>query len=185
MEMHILCLILALIGADDTRVQPDSYLDMQTGSMDDSNHMPIPDTVLSVERGDQITTKRLGRVQLLGLYSPEKDEPLYKEATSFTGSLIKGKEIEIEIDRKVPKDVSGSWRAVVYLPMPTERRCINREVVAAGFARVVVFPGSDANMVVWLSSEKLAKKARKGIWGLPPEEYEKIKKGMRQATGAE
>ena len=167
-------------------VNPSDIPDMPSGNKDAVLYAPIKDEVLSVERGDLIKTKRMGNVQLFSIYCPEKDEPLYDKARDFTKSLITGKSVELEIEPSAPKDLNGNWRAVVWLvDSKGERRCVNKEVVAEGYAKVIIFPQSVFNTALWLTTEKEAKHYKKGIWGLSPAEFKKIKgiQDMRDKEG--
>jgi endonuclease YncB( thermonuclease family) len=167
-------LLLAVTQA--TTVNPSNIPDMPSGEKDAVLYAPIKDEVLTVERGDLIKTKRMGNVQLFSIYCPEKDEPLYDKARDFTKSLIMGKNVELEIEPSAPKDLNGNWRAVVWLVDDKgERHCINKEVVAEGYAKVIIFPMSAFNTALWLTAEKEAKHEKKGIWGLSPADFKKIK----------
>jgi endonuclease YncB( thermonuclease family) len=175
MMMSFWVLILVAV-TQATTVNPSDIPDMPSGNKDAVLYSAIKDEVISVERGDLIKTKRMGNVQLFSIYCPEKDEPLSDKARDFTKSLIVGKSVELEIETSTPKDLNGNWRAVVWLvDSKGDRRCINKEVVAEGYAKVIIFPQSVFNTALWLTAEKEAKHFKKGIWGLTPAEFKKIK----------
>ncbi|MGE3314119.1 MAG: thermonuclease family protein [Planctomycetaceae bacterium] len=135
---------------------------------------PVPfsfegDGPYKVERvvdGDTILLEGRTRVRMIGIDTPESVapdrpvEPLGKEASEFTRSLIEGREVTLQYDRE-RRDQHDRVLAYVLLG----DRLINEEIIRAGFSRAEKrFPFDSGMKSRFLKAEKEARAARRGLW---------------------
>ena len=120
--------------------------------------------VIGISDGDTIKVltpdKRMVKIRLYGIDCPEKKQAFGKRAKWFCSDLVFGRNVEIE---PVTKDRYGRVVALVY----RDNLCLNRELVASGYAWV--FPKYCKKLVCaeWYSLQREARKARIGLWKDP------------------
>jgi micrococcal nuclease len=109
-------------------------------------------------------------VRLIGVDTPESTdvhvapEPLGKEATEFTRNAVEGREVRLQFDRE-RRDAYHRVLAYVWI----DARCLNEELIRAGFSRAETrFPYSAVMKRRFLSAEAEARKINAGIWALSP-----------------
>jgi endonuclease YncB( thermonuclease family) len=71
------------------------------------------------------------KVRLLGVDTPERGQPLYGEATSFTASLVEGRVVRLEFDRRL-RGRYGRLLAYVY---PQGGEMLNLAIIRRGYSR--------------------------------------------------
>lgn len=133
------------------------------------SNQPIPAgtkaKVVNIIDGDTIDV-RVGteeqRVRYIGVDTPERDEPYYREATTFNRQLVANQTVILV------KDVSGTdrygrWLRYVYLEDGT---FVNAELIAKGYGRMVTFPPDVAKSDQFSQLQKKARSAELGLWGL-------------------
>jgi micrococcal nuclease len=107
------------------------------------------------------------RVRLLQIDTPETVQPGHPveawgpEASAFTRKfLASSDQLELRLDRR-RKDRYGRFLAYVYV----EERMLNEELVRAGLAKVVDYPGDSPQVKRLLrKAEEEARDERRGIW---------------------
>ena len=144
--------------------------------------LPLPnryDYVTRVIDGDTIDLRKIGRVRLLGIDTPEsrinpkleRDAKrtgedintiikMGKKATEVTRSLVLGKKVKVEFDVE-KKDRYGRWLAYIYLP---DERMLNAELVKEGYAQVYTFPPNVKYTDRFLELQREAREKEKGFW---------------------
>lgn len=112
---------------------------------DDGLRPMMSGKVLKVIDGDTLDIIGLGRVRLVGVNTPEKDEPGYQEAMDFLDAICLGKIVSVDIDDQCPKDHYGRILGVVIV----DGRNINAELLRAGHAEVLYLPPSEFDPYSW------------------------------------
>jgi micrococcal nuclease len=109
--------------------------------------------------GDTIIVNERIKVRLIGIDTPEADKPFYKEAKEFMIQSAAKKKVLLGYDKR-KKDRYGRTLAYVYMPDGT---LLNGELIKKGLAEV--FYKEEFRLKKdFLSLQKEAKKAKKGIW---------------------
>ena len=125
--------------------------------------------VTAVVDGDTVEVTTAGRretVRLLGVDTPETVHPhrpvecFGPEASAFTRSRLLGRTVHLSFDR-VRRDPYG--RLLAYLEV--DGRPFNDELLAGGYATVLVIPPNGAHGRRLLGRELEARRARRGLWG--------------------
>jgi len=108
------------------------------------------------------------RILLVGIDSPEKDQPYFEESKEITGELSMGRKVIVRI---VETHADGVLLAEVTLP---DGKILNRELVKAGFAWWDKKYEEDRTL---RRLEQRAKSNRLGLWidphSVPPWEHRK------------
>ncbi|WP_192962468.1 thermonuclease family protein [Methanothermobacter thermautotrophicus] len=97
--------------------------------------------------GDTIDVEGVGRIRLVGVNTPERGEPGYREATDFVKSMCLGRTVQLDIDDAKRNDKYGRVLAVVYVDGVN----LNRELLRRGYAEVMYIPPSEFNPYGWTS----------------------------------
>ena len=108
--------------------------------------------------GDTIETS-LGTIRLLGINTPEENEPYYKEAKQELKHLIEGKYVDLEKDSR-DKDAYKRYLRYVFL----NEKFINLIIIENGLAEKFGYNLKYEKDI--LEAEDLAKKNNLGIWSL-------------------
>jgi len=95
--------------------------------------------------GDTIDVKGVGRIRFVGVNTPERGQPGYKEAKDFVISLCLGKTVGIDIDDSKHFDKYGRTLSVVYAGNTN----VNAELLKRGYAEVMYIPPSEFNPYSW------------------------------------
>lgn len=127
-------------------------------------------TVTEVVDGDTVVVAlpdgRTETVRLLGVDTPETvhpDEPVEcygPEASAFTHARLDGRAVRLEKDREV-RDRYGRLLAYVYV----DGVRVNDQLLALGYARLLVIPPNQAHARALLAAELDARSAGRGLWG--------------------
>ena len=133
------------------------------------NNVEPPDgdlaLVVDVIDGDTIDVVINGeeyRVRYVGVDTPEREEPFYKEAATANRDLVGGKEVVLVKDIS-DTDQYGRLLRYIYLPDST---FVNAELIANGFARTITFPPNVANADYFAELQSEAREAQRGFWAL-------------------
>lgn len=113
--------------------------------------------------GDTIMLKGGEKVRYVGVDTPEKGEPFYKEARRRNIELVKGAEITIVVCAEEPRDKYGRTLAWVWAGVVS----VNEVLLKEGLAKTLVIPPCGLKKkkdYAKLESEAMSK--RIGIWGL-------------------
>jgi len=134
-------------------------------------------TVTWVHDGDTLEIDKLGKVRLIGIDTPEREDSsrdrflekqgipasrqreIYQNAKAFNISQVKGQVISLSLDHP-PRDRYGRLLAYVYLP---DGRLLNRILLEQGLA-VVYRKFSFRMKQDFLVAEEQAKLAGVGLW---------------------
>lgn len=124
-----------------------------------------PCTVENVIDGDTIRCERVGRVRLLLIDSPERDqEPWGSRARQALDVLIPaGSEVHLETDVQL-RDRYGRLLAYVYRADGLQ---VNEIMLKSGFADVVVFSPNVRHVDVLRDVRDGAREAGRGLWSTP------------------
>lgn len=114
---------------------------------DDISHAILSGEVNSVIDGDTLDVSGIGRIRLVGINTPEKDEQGYQEATDFLRSVSLGKVVEIDVDDDSPRDHYGRILGVVYI----EDENINARMLRSGHAEILYLPPSEFDPTTWIA----------------------------------
>lgn len=115
--------------------------------------------VVSVVDGDTVDLDDGQRVRLIGINTPERDQPFYGAASAFTRDLLRGQPVGIEYDLE-QRDQYGRTLAYLWLG----ETLANQVIVAAGYANAYTVPPNVRYSPVFLAAEQDARSAGRGLW---------------------
>jgi len=124
--------------------------------------------VKKVYDGDTIELDGGVHVRYIGLDAPEIHHPtkpverMGREAMEYNRSLVEGRKVDLEAGSKT-KDKYGRTLAYVYVGP----RFINEEILRAGMAILYLDESDTEHNEELATAETEARKAGRGIWGLP------------------
>lgn len=95
--------------------------------------------------GDTIDVEGVGRVRLVGINTPERDEPGYQNATDYVKSMVLGKTVNLDIDDAKHYDKYNRTLAVVYI----NNINLNKDLLKRGYAKIMYIPPSEFNPYSW------------------------------------
>ena len=122
-------------------------------------------TCTRVVDGDTIVVKKIGKVRLIGVDTPETKHPrkpveyFGKEASAFTRKMVEGKKVRLEYDWQ-RKDRYGRVLAYVYLKDGT---FLNAEIVKQGYGHAYT-RYSFKYLEQFRKYEKEARENKRGLW---------------------
>lgn len=116
-------------------------------------------TVTDVIDGDTMDLDNGQRVRLIGINTPEREEPFYEEASHFLKNRLDGKRVEIEYDQETT-DQYGRTLAYIWLG----DALINQEILSQGFANAYSVPPNVRYERIFLLTEQAAQSAGVGMW---------------------
>ncbi|MEE9274038.1 MAG: thermonuclease family protein [bacterium] len=135
--------------------------------------------------GDTVVRETGARVRYIGVDTPEIKHPrrpvecLGKEASALNRKLVEGKRVLLV--RDVSRvDRYGRQLRYVYL-LDREGRpstLVNEELVRRGLARVRFYPPDVRERPRIRAAQRRARRARRGIWRLPPSRPRGKRRGM-------
>jgi micrococcal nuclease len=102
--------------------------------------------VVHIVDGDTLDVRGIGRVRLVGVNTPEKEEEGYSEALDYLEMSCLGRTVDVDIDDECPKDAYGRILGVVYV----EGTNINAQLLRLGHAQVLYLPPSEFDPELWL-----------------------------------
>lgn len=112
------------------------------------------DKVVSVQDGDTITFRRIGRVRLFGIDAPENAQPFGHESKNHLTQLVLGKEVKC-----VKIKTNERWGRTVCI-LVKDGVNINEQMVKDGFA----FDYRSYSHKIFQSQERRAREQGLGIW---------------------
>lgn len=116
-------------------------------------------TVATVVDGDTIELVDGRRVRYIGINTPERDQPYYKEATDANRQLVEGRAVQLEFDVET-FDQYGRTLAYIWV----DGTLANWEVVNRGFANVFTVPPNVKYEEALRRAEQDAREAGRGLW---------------------
>jgi micrococcal nuclease len=130
----------------------------------------IPATVIQDVDGDTVLARlrsgRIEKLRLLGVDTPETVDPrkpvqcFGHEASAYTAARLVGRAVTLELDAE-PRDKYG--RLLAYVLIDGHR--FDDELLAHGYARLLVIPPNGAHARAMLRAELAARAAGRGLWG--------------------
>jgi len=115
--------------------------------------------VKEVIDGDTIVLQSGEHLRYVGIDTPERERPFYREAKELNQKLVEGKEIRIEFDLQ-KKDKYGRLLAYVY----AGETFVNAELVRNGLANLYTVPPNVKHTDYFLKLQSEAKEKKLGIW---------------------
>ena len=116
-------------------------------------------TVAKVVDGDTIELTDGRRVRYIGINTPERNQPYYKEATEANLQLVGGKDIQLEFDAET-FDKYGRTLAYIW----ADGVMANIEIVNRGFANAFTVPPNVKYEEEFRQAERAAREAERGLW---------------------
>lgn len=113
--------------------------------------------------GDTIRLSTGERVRLIGINTPEKDQPYYLEATQKLSQLIGNDRVTLKKD-VTDKDQYGRLLRYVYV----NETFVNLEMVKQGYAISYSFPPNTKYLDEFEEGEQEARNSQIGIWTPSP-----------------
>lgn len=126
-------------------VSPEDYMTSDTGNASGKGEYDASGVCTYVVDGDTIDVSGMGRIRLVGVNTPERGEPGYREAKDFMKSMCLSRTVQLDIDDAKRHDKYGRVLAVVYVNGVN----INRELLRMGYAEVMYIPPSEFNPYEW------------------------------------
>lgn len=93
------------------------------------------------------------RIRLVGVDTPERDDPGYEEAKKFVNETCFEKEVEFDVDDCKHYDEYHRILAVVYVNVNDNGTWINlnAELLKKGYAEIMYIPPSEFNPYEWIA----------------------------------
>ncbi|BBL79475.1 thermonuclease [Rubrobacter xylanophilus] len=109
-------------------------------------------------------------VRLIGVDAPELHasggpQPYARRAAAFAERRLEGRRVRLEFDAEL-EDPYGRILAYVY----AGEEMFNRRLLERGYAQLALFPPNTLHAASLRRAQREAREARRGLWGLPPEE---------------
>jgi len=117
--------------------------------------------VKTIIDGDTIRVRYRGQnflVRLWGIDTPEYHQPFSKPAKKYTAKLVQNSTVQLE-----KKDWDKYGRMVAIVTME-DGRCLNEELLKAGYSWVHIYYCREAICDKWKEYEKDAHRKRIGLW---------------------
>ena len=134
----------------------------------DTNQLEIQGAkVVRVIDGDTIEIqhgKMKERVRYIGIDTPERGQPFYKEAKEYNQKLLSDNLVTLKMDVQL-RDKYGRLLAYVYLENE-ERTFVNAKLIEEGCAQVMTVPPNVKYSEVFLKLQEIARNKAKGLCGL-------------------
>ncbi|HLD57037.1 MAG TPA: thermonuclease family protein [archaeon] len=118
--------------------------------------------VSKVIDGDTIELEDKVRVRLLGINTPEREQPYYQEATNRLKELVEGKNVVLESD-VVDKDKYNRLLRHIYVGDVF----VNLQLVKEGYATVYIVQPNTQHEAAMRDAENEAKTQRLNLWEQP------------------
>lgn len=142
------------------------------------------DQVSSIIDGDSLVLARHGEIRLIGINTPEYDQPLGLQATRSLRKLIRGKQVLVQFGKE---SRDRHKRRLVHLQT---HNGINPAAVQLqrGYAFHIVVPPNDSLSNCYAKLEEQARSARLNIWKHPAYQPRKattrgLRKGFQRIEG--
>jgi len=124
--------------------------------------------VRGVIDGDTIELENGERIRYIGIDTPEKDQPFFREAIRANQELLKRGKYILEYDN----DRQDDWgRTLAYIWIDT--LMVNAELVREGLASVYLISPNFKHKEELIAFQNQARAKKSGIWSIPvsPEKY--------------
>ncbi|APH38794.1 thermonuclease family protein [Methanohalophilus halophilus] len=128
-------------------------------SSDENQIVNSTTTVVRVIDGDTFVMDSGEKVRLIGVDTPELDEPYYTEAKDYLSNRIEGKQVLLEGDSS-NRDTYGRLLRYVWL----DGELVNRELVEEGLALSRAYEPDTKYQHIFAEAQQNARDAKLGIW---------------------
>ncbi len=119
-------------------------------------------TVTKITDGDTIKTAEGQIIRLIGINTPEKNQPFYQEATDYLSQQIQNKTIQIETHGT---DKYGRTLGYIFL----EKKNINEQILKQGLATLYYYE-KDKHYKKLMKAEEQARQNQRNLWQKSPDE---------------
>lgn len=119
--------------------------------------LPVVERIVD---GDTVQLDTGETVRLIGINTPERNQPFYEEARAFTSQLLLDQPVRVETDVE-PQDRYGRTLAYLFLQDGT---FANLEIVRQGYAQAWNIPPNSRYAAEFAAAEAEARGANVGIW---------------------
>jgi micrococcal nuclease len=116
-------------------------------------------TVAQVVDGDTIELTDGRRVRYIGINTPEREQPYYKEATEMNRQLVGDKEVQLEFDVET-FDRYGRTLAYIWV----NGQMVNLVMLKEGYANAFTVPPNVKYDEDFRQAEREARAAERGLW---------------------
>lgn len=116
--------------------------------------------VARIVDGDTVQLETGETVRLVGINTPERNQPFYDEAKAFTSELLLDKPVRVETDVE-PRDRYGRILGYLFLPDDT---FANLEIVRNGYAQAWNIEPNSRYRETFAQAEAEARAAQRGMW---------------------
>lgn len=167
---------LAVLGGKNLQITINTDAEgAQKASVSQHQSIKQPQTnlviVTRVVDGDTIIADINGaqeKIRLLGVDTPETVDPrkpvqcFGKEASSFTRSLLEGKEVRLESDpSQGDRDKYGRLLRYIFLPDGT---FVNKEIITQGYGHEYTYRTPYQYQTDFKTAERSARETHRGLW---------------------
>ena len=141
---------------------------LSPGAVDADAPALLEGPVVRIVDGDTIHVRlgdRIERVRYIGVNTPELhhptrgEEPGGREARDVNRGLVDGRHVRLEVDVQ-SRDRHGRLLAYVWVGDVM----VNAELVRLGFAQVMTVPPNVRHQVLFVTLQREARAARRGLW---------------------
>ena len=102
------------------------------------------------------------KLRFLRINTPERGQPLYKEATQALKNILTGKKLTLEFEKQDKYETDRYGRALVYVFAGDLN--VNVEMVRLGWSKHYVKYGTGKYKALFEAAEKEAREAKRGLW---------------------
>jgi micrococcal nuclease len=157
----LLCLLAACTVQD--------MVSTPTGELDQAAACVPQDTaraageVVDVIDGDTIDVRfedgEIYRVRYIGVDTPERDEPFYRQSSDYNADLVLGQQVTLVQD---VSETDRFGRMLAYVIVGDV--FVNYRLVYDGYAQQVTFPPDVACVDAFTAAERQARENERGLW---------------------
>lgn len=172
----LILLVLAFLawrGPVHTTLWPEPQRAPRAATAAAENESRADDDIVEIVDGDTVVGNTHGRIRILGIDTPELEQPLHDEASAVLARLLARKRVELLFDRQ-RKDRYNRTLAHVLVPAGDKKIIAGEELLRAGLASVYIIQPNVLFADRFKAAQKEAVTSRRGLWSLPvaaPEAY--------------
>ncbi len=137
---------LMVAAAGCTSQNPEWQINGSAPSLENNSSYEASGLCYHVVDGDTIDVEGVGRIRLVGINTPEINQPGYQESKEFVSSMCLGKNVGLDIDNEKHYDKYGRVLAVVYVGKVN----LNQDLLKKGYAEIMYLPPSEFNPYLWI-----------------------------------
>jgi len=162
------CLCIEDEGDEEDEGSEDDLVDDEDKDDDEETSGYIGNyEVTRVIDGDTLEIEGGKKVRLIGINTPEKGQPYYKEATDKLEDLVLDKEVRLEMD-VTDEDMYDRLLRYIYVG----DAFVNLEIVKAGLATSYEYEPDTKYQEMLDEAEQEAKDTEVGMWAMSAEDFD-------------